>query len=213
MDRFFSKAYRYVREHSDDELRWARQQSASKFRRFRASDFLAEYAWVVYVAGFRVATIEKKFPALTQAFKNFDIERLRRIRSLKPVLRVFGNRARARSFLRGAQMISEEGFSNFKKRVAVEGPDALVKLPGIGPITKNHLARNVGLASVAKNDIWVGRLVKLFRASSHTEMVEYLSRRHKMKPGVVDLILWRFCADHGWKWANFSSLEHFVQSL
>ena len=54
-------------------------------------------------------------------------------------------------------MIAEEGFPTIKKRLKKEGIDKLEQLAGIGPITKAHLAKNIGLEDIPKPDIWLVR--------------------------------------------------------
>jgi hypothetical protein len=72
----------------------------------------------------------------------------------------------------------------------------LEKLPGIGPITKYHLAKNIGLVDEAKPDIW---LVRAANACSSTveELVAFLSEKYGMSHHAIDVILWRHGADNG----------------
>jgi hypothetical protein len=118
------------------------------------------------------------------------------MKSLKPALAVFNNERKASSFLKGSKLVAREGFSAFKKRLQIEGVDMLEKLPGIGPITKYHLAKNIGLVDEAKPDIW---LVRTADACSSTveELVAFLSEKYSMSRHAVDVILWRHGADNG----------------
>ena len=61
-----------------------------------------------------------------------------------------------------------------------------------------------------KNDVWIQRIVKLLDQSSHTRMVKYLSKKFKEKPGIIDLILWRFCADN---FRGQDSLRNYIRRL
>jgi len=183
---FYARAYHYVRREKPDDIDWARGLTAKKFLRMGSSNFMAEYVWVVYAAGFRVATLEAKFPALRRAFTHFNLHRMAGMRTAAGALRVIANARKACCVLRGAQLIAAEGFARFKQRVRREGPDALMALPGIGPITKDHLARNVGLASVAKGDVHIERVRRLFHCSSKDEFARYLSNRFRHPEGVVE---------------------------
>jgi hypothetical protein len=69
-------------------------------------------------------------------------------------------------------------------------------LPGIGPITKYHLAKNIGLLDNPKPDIWLQRAA-LKCSSSVDELVEYLSKKYKLSQHTVDVILWFYGADKG----------------
>ncbi len=173
---------------------------------------MTEYVWVVYAAGFRVSILESKWPALRVAFRGFKLERVARMDSIGRVLKVFGNTRKARSVVSGARLIAGEGFKAFRRRIGSEGPDGLMELPGIGPITKNHLARNIGLAATGKGDIWVARITKAVGARDWVAMLAFLSKRSRLGPGTVDFILWQFCADSAWRGLGYSSFKSYAQS-
>lgn len=206
-DKFYARALRYVRREYPDSLAWARRVTPKTFLRMKASAFLAEYIWVVYAAGFRVAVVQSKWPALRAAFANLDLHRLARMRSPRAALRIIGNKRKAACVLRGAREIAAEGFPRFKERLLKEGPSALAALPGIGPITKDHLARNIGLASVAKDDIWIQRVRKAFGFSDKDAFAGRLASRFRQPQGLVDLVIWQYCADAAWKGDGFASLR------
>ncbi|MBA4349504.1 MAG: hypothetical protein C0415_05910 [Thermodesulfovibrio sp.] len=193
----YQDALAYIEKNKRDELDWARSVNVDTFNDLKAKQFLTEYCWVVYVSGFRVAVVEKKFPALKTAFKNFDIEELSKLKSVSPVLQVINHKGKANGFLNGAKMIYREGFSDFKKRLEKEGINVLCELPYIGNITKKHLAKNIGFADVAKNDIWLERVRDFVSAKNVDELTEYLSTEFNESKHVVDVVLWRFCADNG----------------
>ncbi len=123
-----------------------------------------------------MSTVELIFPHLRAAFKGFELEALARMKSIKPVLTIFNNERKAVSFLKGAKLIARDGFPGFKKRLRCEGIDMLEQLPGIGPVTKYHLAKNIGFVDEAKPDIW---LVRAADACSSTvqELVSFLSEK------------------------------------
>ena len=194
--RMFEEAKKYCEANYPDELDWANGINSETFRNLKSKRFLAEYCWVIYASGFKVSIVESIFPELRTAFKNFELDALARMRSLKGVLSIFNNERKASSFLRGSKSIAKEGFSTFKKRLKKEGVDMLEKLPGIGPITKFHLAKNIGLIDEAKPDIW---LVRAAEACNTTvdELVEFLSEKYNMSRHAVDVIIWRHGADNG----------------
>lgn len=66
-------------------------------------------------------------------------------------------------------------------------------LPWIGPITKFHLAKNLG-ADVAKPDVHLNRLAEPEGITAQ-ELCERLARGSGYRAATVDLILWRACAD------------------
>lgn len=194
--RMFEEAKKYCEENYPNELEWANSINSNTFRNLKSKQFLTHYCWVIYASGFKVSIIEEKFPDLKKAFKGFDIQDLSRMRSIRPALRVFNNDSKAKSFAKGSKAIAEEGFPAFKKRLKTEGVDMLEKLPGIGPITKFHLAKNIGFVDEAKPDIW---LVRAAEANNTTvsELVKFLSENYCMSRHAVDVVLWRYGADNG----------------
>lgn len=206
-EHFYARALRYVRRENPDSIAWARKLRTKTFLRMRATAFLTEYVWVVYASGFRVAVVRSKFPALRKAFADFDLKRLARMRSPRAALRIIANERKAGCVLRGAQAIAVEGFSQFKQRILGEGPAALVRLPGIGPITKDHLARNIGLASVAKDDVHIQRVRRLFGYTNKDAFARRLASRFGHPEGLVDLVIWQYCAAKAWKEDEFASLD------
>ena len=201
-----------MREERPDDLRWARGISAATYRRLGSKAFMTEYAWVVYAAGFRVSTLQLKWPALKKAYGMFRLDYVARMNSMARVLKVFANARKARSVVQGARLVSAESFKVFKRRMSSEGADGLLQLPGIGPITKDHLARNIGLAATGKGDIWVLRIAKAVDTSDWIGMLGYVSRRTKFGAGTVDLILWQFCADNAWRGLGYRSFSSYVRS-
>jgi thermostable 8-oxoguanine DNA glycosylase len=196
------EALDHLTETHPDMLKWARNPPI--FRNLRLKQFLFDYCWVVYASGFRYAVIEAKFPHLQKAFKDFDPEALSRMRSIRSVLKIFNNERKAKSFLSGAQTIIREGFIPFKRQLLKDGEQALEKLPGIGPITKDHLARNIGLADLPKADRWLERAAKLCATLSVeapsekelvNELVAFIASQLGESQHVIDVAIWAYGKD------------------
>lgn len=66
-------------------------------------------------------------------------------------------------------------------------------LPWIGPITKYHLAKNLG-ADFAKPDVHLNRLAD-WEGVTAQQLCERLARETGYRAATIDLILWRACAD------------------
>lgn len=194
--KLFDTAKSYCHKNASAELTEAMGVNENTFKNLRSKKFLSQYCWVIYASGFRESILKELFDELEDAFKGFDLELLARTRSIQPALKVFNNKNKANAFLRGSKLIAEEGFSAFKKRVRVEELDALEKLPGIGPITKMHLAKNIGLLDVAKPDRWL-RYAAEMTSCTVDELVGFLSAKYQLSHHVVDLIIWRYAADNG----------------
>ena len=69
----------------------------------------------------------------------------------------------------------------------------LSELPWIGPVTKYHLAKNLG-ADTAKPDVHLERLARRERTTTH-ELCQRLARQTGYRVATIDTILWRACAD------------------
>lgn len=201
------RALRLVRgamEHLASEhptiLENTRKVSRETLVKMKTRTFLRHYCWVVYASGFRYKTIKTKFPEIKAAFHGFDPEKLRRMRSVTGVLRVFNNEKKATGFLQGSKAILNEGFPQFKKRLLDGDPGILTELPGIGPITKNHLAKNIGQVDVAKDDIWLERIAEMVNATSVAQLTQYLSQEIGESQHTIDLALWKFAEDGHLEW-------------
>ena len=99
----FEKAMKYCEENHPDDLAWAKSITPTTFKNLKSKKFLEEYCWVVYASGFKVAILKEYFPMIKSAFKDFDLAALSRMRSIKPVLAVFGSERKADCFLRAAK--------------------------------------------------------------------------------------------------------------
>jgi hypothetical protein len=66
-------------------------------------------------------------------------------------------------------------------------------LPWVGPITKFHLAKNLG-ADVAKPDVHLNRLGEPEGVTAQ-QLCERLASATGYRVATIDLILWRACAD------------------
>lgn len=154
----------------------------------RSKRFLEEYCWVVYASGFSADILESKFDALKIAYKDFDINKLYKIRSINNILSTVNNKIKANCFLKGCKIIHDTGFSKFKKEIIASGIDKFEDLPGIGPITKFHLAKNIGFMDAAKPDRWLERIAQKCSATVD-ELVSFLSKNSALSHHTVDIIL------------------------
>lgn len=193
-ERIGSRAMAHLEETAGRTLRWARGVNPRTFRAMRLRTFLGHYCFVVYASGFRWGVVEARFPALSHAFYDFDRTRLARMRSVKRPLRVIANERKARNFLDGAQAVIAEGFSTYRRRVLRDGAGVLQELPGIGPVTEGHLAKNIGAADVPKADVWLERVAELCGCGV-PELVEHLAVRLGETQHVVDVALWTLAKD------------------
>ena len=164
------------------------------FRDLDESQFLREYCWVVFESGFRYTVVRDKFPAIEALFQSFDLKSLADMEFVERDSLPIRNKRNADGFLRGCRMIAEEGFDAFKNRLAEGGLEVLEQLPGIGPVTKYHLAKNIGLKDTAKPDVWLERCAEECGAPDGHALASFLHGVHpSLEVQQIDTILWDYC--------------------
>lgn len=191
----WERSLAHLEETDPGVIEWARGVTPDTFRYLKGKSFLSQYCFVVYASGFKYSTVAGCFDDLAEAFHYFDIAKLSRMRSVNRALKVFNNEKKARNFLVGAKLIAREGWPAFKKRLKAGGVDVLEELPGIGPITKAHLAKNIGLADVAKSDVWLVRAAEQCGARDVSELIEYLHTETGETRHVIDVAIWNLSKD------------------
>lgn len=188
------KAFTHYETAYPEKLAEARRVDSKLFQNLRLRRFLQEYCWVVYASGFSFYILEKKFPELEIAFKYFDPKALLEMRSVREALTVFKNKRKASNFHAGAKQVIREGFTTYKNRLREGGIETLLELPGIGPITKDHLAKNIGLADIPKADIWLQRAADQCDTTV-THLVDYLADQFGESRHTIDVAIWAFGKD------------------
>lgn len=112
------------------------------------------------------------------------------LRSGESALTVFGHRDKAAAI----DEIWRHRVSLFRKlKTAPDLIEFCGSLPWVGPITKYHLAKNLG-ANVAKPDVHLMRLSEP-EGVTEQELCERLAQETGYRAATIDLILWRACAD------------------
>ncbi len=190
-------AIAHIEETHPEGLELARKTNAETFDTIKSKKFFREYCFVVYASGFKAVTVQSKFSDLKQAFRKFEIEEVATMTSIDAPLKVIANRRKAQNVVDGAKILHREGFKSFKRRMRRDGIDVLEELPGIGRITKFHLAKNIGLADVAKPDIWLARAAELCGFPSVNDLVHYLQKKTGESIHTIDVALWTLGKDKG----------------
>lgn len=173
-DRFFKTIEQVcARGPGNEDINWSENVNPPVCAR----DFAYEYIWVVLNSGMKNSVAEK-----------INVKVRRAIADGVPVFSVFKHPGKSAAI----QEIWDRRQHYFLKFVACD--DVLewcLSLPWIGPITKYHLAKNLGL-DVAKPDRWLVRV-----AADNNETVDDLCKRLADATGyrvaTVDLIIWRAC--------------------
>lgn len=157
-----------------------------------AEALACEYTWVVLNSGMKNSVarkiMDRVWPALVEGIPLYGVG------PACGVAKVFGHRAKAEAIERGWRdracwLVSYREAARHDAPAVLEWCESL---PWIGPITKCHLAKNLGV-DCAKPDRWLVRL-----AAVDGETVDGLCRRLAEASGdriaTVDVVLWRACA-------------------
>jgi hypothetical protein len=173
------------------EIKW---QQALRLSNISETHFLREYAWVVLNSGFREAVVRRHFDYISLCF--CDWESAEAISSnaracVESALAAFANRRKLEAIVNTAGMVSAIGFELLKLDLERDPLSVLSPLPFLGPVTKWHLAKNLGL-DVAKPDRHLARLARQFGYNDVTRMCGDIGREFGDRIAVVDSVLWRF---------------------
>ncbi len=143
------------------------------------SSFFTEYVYVVCNSGMKN----------TVALQIFD-RVMRAIGDGKSVHSAFGHKGKADA-IEKVWLKSASYFLGYLERKTDKGKiEYLETLPWIGKITKYHLAKNLGITSVAKPDRHLERIAKSYNTTPQM-MCEKLSNIIGDTVAVVDLVIWR----------------------
>lgn len=162
-----------------------------KFEDIDAIDFFHEYVWVVLNSGFREQAARKVFDNF---MSTIDVSVIKHPGKHKAIVTGLSNFVRWHNEL--------------KSDAVIDKIEYLVELPYIGPITKFHLARNLGIDCV-KPDVHLTRLAKLYNFDNPLNMCLEIQKHDHERIGIIDIILWRFCNLHGSKNIN-TYLDAFI---
>lgn len=178
------KGYSFEIDYADD----------IKFNNLKESFFLKEAAWVVLSSGMSYKIISNKFNLISEAFNNWESaeEIIRnKYKCKKKSLKIFNNEQKIDAIIKIASIIKEDGFENIKSGINKMGVEYLTRFPFIGPATKFHLAKNIGI-NVAKPDRHLVRISNATGYNSPNDLCNVISERISEKAAIIDLVIWRY---------------------
>ncbi len=168
---------------------------------FTPSEFAEEVIYVILASGFKQKIAKQKFFEITDFIKkeNQAIP--------ENLLKIFGNKNKINAICK-VWNNKEEYCENFYKLQSIdEKLNYLEKLPHIGAITKNHIARNLGINKV-KYDVWIQRLgISICGKNDMTvssqlcpetkkacdKMFKSIEKETGLSIGYIDVVLWKSC--------------------
>ena len=169
------------------------------WKRLGEKTFLSVYCGVIFASNFKARIVDANFPDMKKVFQQFDLTALARMEAGPTVKKLpIKNLRKTTLFLDGAKRIlhKEGGWQRFKKRIEKkrgkkEKLEVLRELPGIGHVTKYHLAKDIGLVDTAKPDIQLRRCAEECSTDVCT-LVSFLSEEYHKTKYEVDMILFRY---------------------
>ena len=150
-----------------------------------AEDFAQEIIYVILASGFSQKTAKRIFGEICDYLKQHD-----KI-SGSEIFEIFRNKNKTDAIAKvwNYRKIYRESFYSLNSDG--EKLDFLQTLPHIGKITKNHIARNLGI-SVVKYDVWIKRLAQNLEISCD-KIFENLQKETNLPVGYLDAVLWKAC--------------------
>jgi hypothetical protein len=184
---------RVVKRGFASELAWIDQLSGQPFTE---TDLLREAAWVILCSGFRESVVRAKFSYLSLCFCDWESASL--ITKYGDICialaeKAFGYRRKLEAISRIARELHELGFERVQEEIRKDAVLRLSDFPFIGPITSQHLAKNLGF-QFAKDDRHLQRLVNAFGFSDAQGLCATIAERTGDSVALVDTILWRNAA-------------------
>lgn len=198
------------------EIDW---QETRSLARLTEQDFLAESAWVILSSGMRESVVRKRFEAVSRAFKNWTSActiAASRVRCEKEARKKFNHPAKIRAIGNVCERVAACTFPQIIKEIETRGIDFLQTFDFIGPVTRFHLAKNIGL-DVVKPDRHLLRMAAVAGCSNPEELCRLIAEVTGDKVSVIDLVLWRYATLHGSTETVFDATAHrspsFIRSV
>ena len=138
--------------------------------------------------------MRRLFPNISEAFLNWvsaqEIAQNRKSCEAE-ALKIFNHPGKISAIGSICAKVAHTGFNIIHEKIRNEGIDFLQTLDFVGPITKYHLAKNIGL-DVVKPDRHLVRLAKAARFQSPNDLCQAIANITGDKLSVIDLVLWRY---------------------
>lgn len=173
-------------------------QAERLHRPFTESALLREAAWVILCSGMREAVVRKHFRSISKAFGDWRSARAILGDASSCIARaeeVFAHQRKLRAIAAVAGLVASCGFESFSRRVSADPVRSLQELPFIGPVTAQHLAKNLGF-DVAKPDRHLVRLAAALGFDAPRTLCECVGASTADPVAVVDVVLWRYLVLH-----------------
>ncbi len=167
---------------------------------YDADEFATHCAYVILAGGFSQQTAKKIHEKIMDLLRKFGTDYNR-------LIELFNNKNKVSAICKIWENRAEFCNKYYELKSLDDRLAYLQKLPHIGKITANHLARNLG-EDVVKYDVWIQRLGCAFAnkklpidngnlspeiKSACDEMFAHLVCETGLPRGYIDVVLWKGC--------------------
>ena len=178
-----AKGYVMADSYYSKEVEYVKQRT---FEAQTAESFFIEYVFVVLSTGMKNQVVEK---IMLRYFANGP--------SGETNIKAINHKGKHKA-IKEAEMHYKEWWEQLLRIETLnEQLEFFDSLPFVGPITKYHLARNLGI-DIAKPDRHMKRLAHKIGYKDVQKMCETIANARCERVGVVDVILWRYINLLGW---------------
>ena len=178
-----------------------------------ADEFAKHAIYVVLASGFKQKTAKIKHQEIMNFLQKSSSKR-GKSNLVFDLLKIFGNKNKVNAIAHIwlNRTVYRNGYYALESEPLQTKLDYLLTIPHVGPITRNHLARNLG-EDVAKYDIWIQRLGVEFSGKKDLAikinnskidpvvrkecdmMFTYLKQETGLPIGYIDCVLWWACKE------------------
>jgi endonuclease III len=193
---YFAKALEFARANYAEQMD---QIGSVKHELVDPDHFFIEYTWVVHATGFSAKAVGKFMPRLVEAYGPYEELAERSLdKAVGRVKVVCNNPQKIKAVHTTARLLRDGiktlGWEKFRQE-KLSTPEKLQELPYIGPVTRYHLARNIGLLDCVKPDLHLIRLAKHWGFPDCVTMCKEMGEGSGLPLGIVDLVVW-YAASH-----------------
>lgn len=194
----FNMAWKLAKQDPEfmEEYKWLINVAVkTDISKLEKKEFLNRYAWVVYVSGFKVSIIDGIWEALKEAFYGFSPEKIQDA-CIHRAMKEFRHERKARAVVDTANILRQMNWGAFAEEY-LSSLSRMERLPFIGPATRYHLARNLGMG-YAKPDRHLLRIAEYCGFGDDVQgLCGHIAKKKRILVGVVDSVLWFLAAEFG----------------
>lgn len=191
---YYEKAMVFTKKFYEEELN---RISSVKLETVTPEFFFQEYTWVVHATGFSAKAVGKFMPKLLAAYGSWDkcgTENFDHV--MERVRLVCNNPQKARAIHSTAKRMVDElktiGWEKWRS-LNLSDVEKIGELSYIGPVTRYHLGRNIGLLECVKPDLHLVRMAEHWGFEDCEDMCKSMRGDDQVPLGIVDLALW-YCS-------------------